>query len=161
MVPYEVIGSASVQVQVTFNGVSSVATAANLVATFPGIFTQNGSGSGLGSILKADYSIVTAANPAVRGSTVLVYATGEGQTNPAGVTGSVAGSTLKNPIGPVTVSIGGQQATVAYAGSAPGLVSGVFQLNVTVPTTIGPGLQPLVVTVGGSSSQSGVTIPVQ
>jgi uncharacterized protein (TIGR03437 family) len=161
VVPYEVIGSSSVLLQVSYNGVTSTATAVNVTPTLPGVFTQNGSGSGLGAIQQSDYSLVTVANAAVRGSTVIIYATGEGQTTPAGVTGSVAGTTLKNPNAPVSVLIGGQQATVAYAGSAPGLVSGVLQINVIVPTTIAAGNQTLVVTVGGASSQNSVSIPVQ
>jgi uncharacterized protein (TIGR03437 family) len=162
VVPYEVIGSTSVQLQISYNGVVSTATAVNVAATLPGVFAQNGSGSGPGSILKPDYSLVTSSNPAPRGSTVIIYATGEGQTTPVGVTGTIAAAaSLKNPNAPVSVMIGGQAATVAYAGSAPGLVSGVFQLNVVVPTTIAAGNQPVVVTVGNAISQNGVTIALQ
>ena len=130
-------------------------------ATTPGIFTQNSSGTGLGAILKPDYSTVTTANAAPRGSTVIIYATGGGLTTPASVTGGVAGSTLLKTNAPVSVTIGGVAATVSYAGSAPGLVQGVLQINAIVPTSISAGSQPILVTVGSATSQNGVAIPVQ
>lgn len=37
---------------------------------------------------------------------------------------------------PVTVRIDGQNAQVIYAGAAPGLLSGYFQINVQVPTDL-------------------------
>jgi uncharacterized protein (TIGR03437 family) len=59
------------------------------------------------------------------------------------------------------VSIGGTNAIVLYAGSAPTLESGYFQINVALPS----GLQVssavnLVVKVGGSSSLA-VPISIQ
>jgi uncharacterized protein (TIGR03437 family) len=51
-------------------------------------------------------------------------------------------------------------ATVRYAGDAPNAVSGVMQVNVTVPFNLAAGAQPLVLTVGAASSQPGVTITV-
>jgi uncharacterized protein (TIGR03437 family) len=59
---------------------------------------------------------------------------------------------------PVSVSIGGVNASVQYAGEAPGLVSGVMQINVTVPSSIAASVStPVVVTVGTASSAT-VTI---
>ena len=44
---------------------------------------------------------------------------------------------------------------------APGLVAGVTQVNVQVPTGIPPGAAvPVFVQAGGASSQTGVTIAV-
>ncbi|MEI9971389.1 MAG: hypothetical protein WDO73_04635 [Ignavibacteriota bacterium] len=94
--------------------------------TSPGIFTSDSSGVGQGAILNADYSGNNAGNPAARGSFVIVYATGEGQTNPGGATGSVTGAELARPVAPVSATIGGQPAQVLFAGSAAGLVAGVF-----------------------------------
>jgi uncharacterized protein (TIGR03437 family) len=59
------------------------------------------------------------------------------------------------------VLIGGQPATVAYKGAAPGDVAGVIQMNVTVPAGIAPGAAvPVSFTVGSKTSPSGVTIAV-
>jgi uncharacterized protein (TIGR03437 family) len=43
--------------------------------------------------------------------------------------------TDSKPMVPVSVRIGGVGADVLYAGAAPGLVSGVLQINVRVPQT--------------------------
>jgi uncharacterized protein (TIGR03437 family) len=57
---------------------------------------------------------------------------------------------------PVTVTIGGQNAAVGFAGL---VASGEFQINVTVPG-LAPGEYPVTVQVAGQSSQSGVVIPI-
>ena len=48
-----------------------------------------------------------------------------------------------------------------YFGSAPGLVAGVFQANVRIPAEQGPGNVLVEVLVGGTVSQSGVTVVVR
>ena len=58
-------------------------------------------------------------------------------------------------------AIGGQPAVVAFYGEAPGMVSGVMQLNVQIPANAASGKLPIAVTVGGNSSQSGVTMSVR
>jgi uncharacterized protein (TIGR03437 family) len=161
VVPYEVANATSATLTVTYNGVTSGATSLSIIATQPGIFTQNSSGAGAGAILEPNYSLVTPANPAPRGSTIIIYATGGGVTTPAGITGAVAGSTLLHTAANVNVTIGGVAATVSYAGSAPGLVEGVLQINAIVPTGISAGVQPILVTVGTSPAQNGVTVAVQ
>jgi uncharacterized protein (TIGR03437 family) len=52
-----------------------------------------------------------------------------------------------------------QPATILYAGDAPTLPSGVFQINATIPTTINPGPATVMLTIAGSSSQ--VTVAVK
>lgn len=92
----------------------------------------------------------------------MIYATGEGQTNPAGSDGLVTGSVLRRPLANVAVTIGGVAAEVLYAGSAPGLVSGLVQVNARVPATVAVGNSvPVVVTIGGVASQAGVTMAVR
>ena len=100
--------------------------------------------------------------PAPRGSVVSIYGTGEGQTNPGGQDGRIITTDLRSPRAAVSVKIGGVPAQVKYAGSAPGLVSGVLQVNVEVPANIPPGGQvPIELTIGGIASQSGVTLAVR
>jgi uncharacterized protein (TIGR03437 family) len=63
---------------------------------------------------------------------------------------------------PVAVTVGGQPATVLYAGAAPGLVAGVLQINIQLPTGVGAGNQPVVVTIGGiTSTQTGLTVAIR
>src|SRR5439155_752071 len=55
----------------------------SIAAFAPGILTQSGNGRGLGIFIKDDASVVTASNPADRGSIVTLFATGLGPVNPS------------------------------------------------------------------------------
>src|SRR5262249_11613527 len=101
-----------------------------------------------------------------KGDVVALYLTGEGQTIPAGNTGKVTVAAASapltpQPIFPVRVTIGNQQATVTFVGEAPGIVSGVLQVNVQIPPSAASGDLPLDVTVGTTQAQTGVTGSVQ
>jgi uncharacterized protein (TIGR03437 family) len=62
----------------------------------------------------------------------------------------------------VSVSIGGEGATVQSATLAPGSVAGLVQLNVTVPSTVRAGKDlPLVVTIAGRASPAAATVAVK
>jgi uncharacterized protein (TIGR03437 family) len=111
-------------------------------------------------VVNQDGTVNSATNPAARGTVIAIYATGEGQTSPAGVTGGVTHSP-NSTVQPVSVTIGAVAATVQYAGSAPGEVGGLLQVNVVVPQTVSPGGQPVVLKIGCGSSQAGVTISVK
>ncbi|HTS65331.1 MAG TPA: IPT/TIG domain-containing protein [Candidatus Acidoferrales bacterium] len=166
MVPYGVNGRTSTSMVVEFAGVQSNPLTFNVALSAPGIYTLNSQGTGPGAILNQDFSINGPNNPEKRGNVIMVYMTGEGQTTPGGVDGAVIGSTLKNPVQqPVTATIGGIAVTgnaVAYAGSAPGLISGVMQVNLVIPQNAPTGAAvPIVVTVGSNNSQAGVTVAIQ
>ncbi len=157
VVPYEVANGAFTTMQTLQipGWVLPVAPSA------PGIFTVDATGAGQAAAVNQDGSVNSAANPAARGSVVSIYATGEGQTSPAGITGSVTKSTTITPVLPVAVTIGGIPAAIEYAGSAPGEIAGVLQVNAVVPQGTAPGPSvPVVLTVGGATSQPGVTIAV-
>jgi uncharacterized protein (TIGR03437 family) len=159
VVPYEVAGKATVNVVVVHRGIRSSPANTPVSQAAPGIFTQNAQGNGQGSILNQDLSINSSSNPAARGSIVAIYATGGGQTNPPLQTGSVpTGQTTQ--AAPVTVTIGGAQADVVYAGNAPALVAGVLQVNVRVPD-VPTGNQSVVISVAGQASPQNVTLAVQ
>ena len=167
VVPYEIKRFVSATVLVKFLGQTSNGVLVNVATTVPGVFTQ-GPGTGPGAILNSDNSTNGPANPATRGDTVVVYLTGEGETSPAGITGNVTTVDLTPnhpltpaPLLPVSVTIGGQGTQWSFAGEAPTFVSGVMQLNVTVPTNIAAGDQFIVVTIGGNQSQQGVTVSVK
>jgi uncharacterized protein (TIGR03437 family) len=165
MVPYGVNGRATTAVVVEFSGVPSNAVPFNVVAAAPGIYTLNTAGTGPGAIVNQNGTVNTPNVAEKRGNIISVYMTGEGQTNPGGVDGSIIPpllSALKRPLLPVTATIGGVQAEVQYAGSAAGLISGVMQVNVLIPATAPTGTAvPIVVSVGGTPSQAGVTVAVQ
>ncbi len=161
IVPYSVAGKASTQMQVLYNGQSSTPVAVPVVSAAPGLFTADASGTGNAASLNQDYSLNSAATPAAKGSVVVLFGTGEGQTIPAGVDGLGNKTSFPSPALPVQISIGGVNAKIAYFGAAPSLVSGVFQANVYVPDNAPSGNLPVIVTVGGISSPAGVTVAVK
>jgi len=162
IVPYGVDGKAGTQVTVKNGAATSDPVALPVVASAPGIFSVDLSGAGQGAILNQDQTVNSSANPAAAGSVVVIYATGEGQTMPAGIDGKfAAGPGYPAPELPVSVTIGGLPADVLYAGAAPTLVAGVMQVNARVPAGVTSGDNAVTVTVGTASSQPGITLAVK
>jgi uncharacterized protein (TIGR03437 family) len=159
--PYALAGQTTAEVVVQHNGVLSGTLTIPVRDSAPGLFTTAASGSGAAAALNEDSSINSDSNPAAQGSIVVLYGTGAGQTNPAGVDGELAGKVLTQPLLPVSVTIDGKAATILYAGAAGGTVAGVIQVNVQLPPEIHSGTVPVVLAVGGAVSQPGVTISVQ
>jgi uncharacterized protein (TIGR03437 family) len=164
IVPYEVAGRATTTMVVQRAGVNSPSISIRVTDTAPSIFSLTQTGTGQGAILNQDGTVNGTPTAAARGSVVQIFSTGAGQLNPGGVTGSVtnpAGPTFPTPLATVSVTIGGQPATVQFAGSAPGLVSGVLQVNAVVPQNVAVGNQPIVLTVGNNSSLGNITVAVR
>jgi len=166
--PCAVAGKQNVTVQVESNGAWTNTLTVPVLPAVPSIFTLSNSGRGPGAILNFDpatnsYSTNGAGNRIPRGGVAVIYATGFGQTNPACVDGAVPNAMpLPMPLLPLTATIGGKTAVLQYAGAAPGLVHGVFQVNAVVPADVEPAPNvPVVITVGGRASQEGVTIAVR
>jgi uncharacterized protein (TIGR03437 family) len=159
IVPYEVNRRAFTEVRVLYLGVASLTQQTRVIASSPGIFVADASGQG--AILNQDGSPNSTHNAAVPGSIVSIYATGEGQTDPAGADGVINAKTLPlpKPQLPVTVEINGEMAEVTYAGAAPGQVAGMLQVNARIPADVPHGATvPVTVTVGAATSQAGVTL---
>jgi uncharacterized protein (TIGR03437 family) len=130
-------------------------------ATNPSLFTLNGSGRGQGAILNQDGTVNGPGNPASRGSVVVLYANGLGQTRIPLEDGRVTSGPLSPPEAPIRVRIGGREAVVEYAGPAPGLVAGAFQVNARVPPDISPSSEtPVVIRAGQFGSPNVVTLAV-
>jgi uncharacterized protein (TIGR03437 family) len=163
IVPYATAGKSSTQLEVEVSGVKGQAATVPIVASSPGIFTADSSGKGQAAVLNENGSLNNSTNPAAPGSIVVIYLTGEGQTNPAGSDGSLAlGATLPKPILPVSATIGGVDAEILYAGAAPGAVAGLMQINARIsPLTPPSSTSALIVKIGDKLSQPGVTIAVR
>jgi uncharacterized protein (TIGR03437 family) len=161
IVPYEVAGKATTQMSVSYNGDTSSKVAVPVALAAPGLFTLNAQGFGPLAMFNQNGSVNSASNPATTGSVAVLYGTGEGQTNPAGIDGKLAVAPYPAPMQTVSVTIGGINAPVQYFGAAPGLVAGVFQANVTVPPGVSGSALPVVVTVGAAVSSSSGTMAVK
>lgn len=143
-VPFETpVGSATVTVN------SSVSSTLAIAATAPGIFAAvNGSGT-----------VNSSSNPVAAGGLLAVFLTGLGSVSPAVADGSAAPlSALSYVSASVTASVGGQAASVAFSGLAPGY-AGLYQVNLIVPQ-LAAGSYALQITASGVTSNS-LTINVQ
>jgi uncharacterized protein (TIGR03437 family) len=118
--------------------------------------------------LNQDGTVNSPQNPAHPGSTVMLFGTGGGQTNPPSVAGGITPLGLRPLIASVQVEIAYSPSALIvlnseYAGAAPELLSGVTQVNVTLPDVIPvspfypSGTLPLVVRTNGQLDQT-VTI---
>jgi uncharacterized protein (TIGR03437 family) len=126
---------------------------------WPALFTQGGwSGSGQIAAINQDGSINGPANPAPVGSVVSLYATGLGSLNAAW------SDDVITPLSPpwpglaqdfgvyiAATTPGGAGMQVLYAGPAPGLAPGAYQVNVVVPSAAVSGQAAIRIAVGGAS----------
>jgi uncharacterized protein (TIGR03437 family) len=146
-----------VPVVVTANGATSATFTATYAQFAPGLFpgaaapfivAQHGVGN----------SYVTSASPAQPNEVIVLWGTGFGPAKPTVPAGQVF--TGQNPLAnTVTATIGGQPATVQFAGVVG---AGLVQINVQVPAGISAGNAAVVLSVGGVSTQStNNMIPVQ
>jgi uncharacterized protein (TIGR03437 family) len=158
-VPFEVstainanFQSGTVPVVVTTGTQSSTAFNITITAASPALFTI--ASNGAGQALYVDPNFKSFSTPLVPGATIILYATGLGQTSPPATTGS--GGLANQPlVNFPTVYIGEMQAQVMYAGLAPDFV-GVYQLNVVVPSNLVT--NRLVLTVGDQRSNVTSTV---
>jgi len=131
------------RMSVVVNGTTLAESPTPVASAAPGIFTT---ASGTGQAAAINYpegSMNSASNPAPRGTIVSFYATGQGTSS-----------------GTVTLTVGGYQAQLLYAGPAPGF-PGLMQINAQIPGGfLAPGIQPVVLSIGGAASQAGVTIAI-
>jgi len=155
--PFGLAGKTVVRVAVENNGVTSAIIQIPVLTAKPAIFTLDSSGNGPGAILNQNGTVNSPQNPADRLSVITLYVTGVGQTTPASQDGQVVNTTssLANPI---TVMVNGQPAEVVYAGNAPGLIPGVAQVNVRLPSGVLSGLNTVAVTSGAIVSVGNVTL---
>jgi len=127
--PFELANKSSTTVQVSYNGTASNAVQ---VAVSPAEFQVLG-------VFNADFSVNSQSNPAPAGSVMILYVSGVGQTNPASKDGQVNAAPFSAFSMPVQVAYYPLNPNiptllpVTYAGVAPGLAAGIFQINFVAP----------------------------
>jgi uncharacterized protein (TIGR03437 family) len=155
-VPYEVATLSSTHVQVYYAGSVVVDITVPVAAAAPGLFALSGA-TGQALAFNQDGSANGQTSPAGSGSTVTLFSTGEGQTNPAGIDGKSSANPYPQPVGQLAVLVGGRPAPILFAAEAPGQ-AGVLQLNIQIPGIVASGAVPVAFTMGGATSQFGVTL---
>ena len=140
LVPHTISVGAPVAIDVQSNAGDQSITV-NTASAAPALFTVAG-GIGQASAVNPDNSINSSSQPCPRGDVIILYGTGFGP-------------------GTVFVTIGGETTTVQSAGLAPGY-PGLMLVNAVVPADLAAtGNASVAVSIGGTSSQNGVTIAVQ
>ena len=128
-------------VVIAVSGAVIGAMSASVSAAVPGIFTAE-DGAGQAIALNQDGTFNSADNPAKRGDVIALFATGDGGLPPK-------------------LLVGGYTCDLVYAGLSPGF-PGLLQINARIPAGfLAPGIQQLVLSVGGINSPSGVTISLR
>lgn len=162
--PFELL-QPTTQIQVVYNNIATNSNKIAVQSAAPAIFHIDFT-SPQGAIINQDGSLNSAANPAPRGTYVSVYGTGGGSTSPSTVTGGFApGQTIFLQQALVLLGPAPQlQASVLYAGSAPTLQTGVFQIVFLIPAELPPGNQFINITMGhflSTDPSFGTTIAVK
>jgi len=173
IIPYDVPPNATHQMIVQRGTAASVPEPVTVAAAQPAIFTQDGSGQGLGMVVDMQPDgtqfMVDANDPASAGDTLVIYCAGLGPVDPPVTAGDVAPDSTSQTTNPVTVTIGGVPATVQFAGLAPFSstgpdsldFAGIYQVSVILPDGVTPAPDtPVIVTVAGQDSPP-VTIATQ
>ena len=183
LAPFELVNSTATfaQIQVSVNGLLSNQVSVYLTDAESGFFSLNA--NGIGTVIAEHTTaalctspapntcLVTAGNPAQPGETITLALGGMGAVSPAVADGAIGPS---NPLSYNTNFTNanqlvvlfndynnnstGKQGTVAFAGLYPSFV-GLYQMNVTVPTGVGPGNVYIEVVTDYADVEQ-VTIPV-
>jgi uncharacterized protein (TIGR03437 family) len=125
-----------------------------VAAAQPAVYTQDQSGKGPGVIVNGSTNkLIDASNPAAVGDVVVIYCNGLGAVNPSVQSGTPAPLTgpLSRTVNPLTVTIGGIDAQVNFAGLVPGYPD-LYQANVMVPKGVAGPAVPVVLTIAGQIS---------
>lgn len=140
--------------RVTYQSNQSNATTIQIANSAPGVLAVSGGGFGPAVIQnfvsQTNQPINSLANTALPGQVITIWGTGLGPvTFPDNVAPTVA-----NVAAPVTVTIGGQPATVAYSGRTP-CCAGIDQIVATVPPNVPLGCWvPVSINAGGAVSNT-------
>jgi uncharacterized protein (TIGR03437 family) len=166
-VPWELAGQSEATYTVVQNGVASFTRTVELATFVPGIFII---GQSQGAVLLANTDILVApagsiqgreSGPAHVGEFITIFCSGLGPVTNTPASGQPAGGNpLSQTTTPPTVTIGGVNAPVSFAGLAPDFV-GLYQVNVPIPAGVTPGnAVPVIISIGGETSNT-ATIAVQ
>ncbi|MBZ2179372.1 MAG: hypothetical protein K7J47_16875 [Acidobacteria bacterium] len=162
LVPYSVAGKSTVQLRVEYKGQLSPAQELRIAPTAPGLFTLAATGTSQAAALNQDGSVNSPAKPETAGRAIILYGTGEGLLDSPVEDGLITGATLRRPLLPVSATVGGVPVDVLYAGTAPGMVAGVLQINLLLNEKVPQGdAVPVEIRIGNTPSAPGPTISVR
>jgi uncharacterized protein (TIGR03437 family) len=155
--------TATVNVIVTRDGVSSTAAQVTVAPVSPGVFSSGGRAIAVNGdgTLTWPAGVIPGLNThgAKAGDVLIIYATGLGPVDTPIGDGAASLDALRNTKTPATVLIGGTKSTVIFSGLSPQFV-GVNQLNIVVPNIPPDDNSPLQIQIGGVTTPTNTTISV-
>ena len=160
VVPFSVAGKTNVRITVEYMGAPSAVLQVPVRLAKPAIFTIDSSGNGAGAILNQDGTLNSALNPEEKSRMISLFVTGVGQTNPASQDGQII-LTMAPLATTLTATVNGQAAEIQYAGNAPGMIPGLAQINLRIPSGASSGMNTIQITVGSTGSTGNVTVFVK
>src|SRR5579872_3284382 len=150
-VPWELENQTTAQVKVTVDeGLFGNVVTVPLQNYTPALFETS---TGVAAALDQNNHVIGSSNPVARGQVAQLYVNGLGPVTNTPASGNPATSTLSTTTAQPVVTIGGQNAAVSFSGLAPGF-PGLYQINVTVPSSVSTGNQPITVAIGGQTSKA-------
>lgn len=129
----------------------------SILPAAPSVFRTSitGLGSDVPTVVRdANGEVVTGSNPIHHNDSIIIYLTGMGRTTPAVEAGLPSpADPLALALIPPTVTIGGVELPIVYAGLTPGQV-GVYQINALVPRWVPTGVSQSLLIKQGSGETS-------
>jgi uncharacterized protein (TIGR03437 family) len=163
--PYLLDGRTAAHIKIVTTDATSNEVVLGVQPSAPEIFESQ---PGTAALLNQDGTVNGPNNPMHIGDTVALFVSGVGQTMPPGMDGAIAQATGGTPLLPVAIHVSSAgtmapNATVTYAGNAPGLVSGLVQINFQMPPVARIGAGPtypafITLSVGAASTDLGPMI---
>jgi len=157
LLPFELAPGRQYQVLVNANGELTLPDTLQLAPVQPGVMA---SPDGLIAAYHGDGTLVNDSSPAAPGENLVIYLAGMGLTDIPVASGHPSpGDPPARVTEPPEITVGGQPASVDFAGLAPGLV-GLYQVNFQVPAGLASGKHAVVIEQAQVPANETV-IPVQ
>ncbi len=161
-VPWELDGQSSAVVKVSNGRIASELYELPLSRFSPGVFENidRAAKQYFAAALDGDNKLIDSQNGAQPGGVIQLFVNGLGPVDNQPQTGvptplSPLSLTLNEP----TVTIAGRPAEIKFSGLTPSAVA-LYQINLVVPPDTPPGVQPLVLSIGGVAAKT-VQLPVR
>ena len=157
-VPYGVDGKNVTSLQVVYGDNASNEVMLPVAPSAPGVFVYQDEPR-RAVALNQDGSLNSPTNPVAPGEVVVLFATGEGQTDIPGEDGRLSEEPYPSPVLPVELTFRGGEAKILFVGATPGF-AGLLQVNGRIPFVAGGDGVPLKLKIGEAESQQLVGVAV-